>query len=143
MTEHEMLSSLPSGVLNDTNKGVLDYIKDLSAHDGVASELINALRPLGDVQVYCPDPASFRYVVAATNNIIFGIAHGMDTVAFRLDPVTREKALLSGCKEHPGLAGDWVWVNPQRGDWPAVDFKFWARKSYVYIRESSRTINTG
>ena len=134
-----MINTVPEELQNDANNQVLKYIKDLSAHDGVADELINSVKPLGDVQIFCPDPESFRYVAASTNNIIFGVALGQDTVAFKLNDEFKDKALLTGCKLLPKLGNNWVWVNPHSGDWPQVDFLFWARKSYVSTREAVTT----
>ncbi len=131
-----MSESVPSDIKISENEDVLNFIQDLSAHDGVASILVESVKPLGDVQIYCPDWATYRYVVVSTMNIIFGVAYGMNTVAFKLSPEFLEKALVSGCKELPELGSDWVWVNPNSGDWPEVDFKFWARKSYVCTRKS-------
>ena len=130
-----MLSKVPEELLNKENDEVLKYIQDLSAHDGVADELVKSVNPLGDVQVFCPDWESFRYVVVSTNNIIFAVALGQDTVAYRLNAEFKEKALLTGCKLYPQLGESWVWVNPYSGDWPRVDFTFWARKSYLGTRE--------
>jgi hypothetical protein len=132
-----MFTKVPEELLNKENEEVLKYIQDLSAHDGVADELVKSVKPLGDVQVYCPEWESFRYVVVSTCNIIFGVALGQDTVAYLLNDEFKEKALLTGCMLYPQLGESWVWVNPYSGDWPRVDFTFWARKSYVSTRETA------
>jgi hypothetical protein len=134
-----MLTEVPEELVNMENAQVLKYVQDLSAHDGVADELVKSVKSLGDVQVYCPEWASFRYVVVATNNIIFGAALGQNTVAYRLNDEFKEKALVTGCKLYPQLGESWVWVNPYSGDWPRTDFTYWARKSYLVARESLAT----
>jgi len=131
-----MLTEIPKELQNDVNKKVLKYVQDLSAHDGVVDELIDSVKPLGDVQIFCPEPESFRYYIASTNNVIFGVALGQNTVAFRLNDEFKEKALLTGCKLYPELGDNWVWINPFSGDWPQIDFTYWARKSYVIARDA-------
>ena len=44
------------------------------------------------MQLFCPDLAGYRYVLAATKRIVFGFAVGMSTVAFRLDPRMKNRA---------------------------------------------------
>ena len=56
--------------------------------------LLDAVQPLGDVQLYCPDLAAYRYVIAATNAVVFGFAVGMSTVSFRFD----ERMTARRCK---------------------------------------------
>ena len=65
-----MLSNTPKELLNEINEDVLKYIQDLSAHDGVVEELVISTKPLGDVQVFCPDWKSFRYVVSTHVKLI-------------------------------------------------------------------------
>ena len=90
---------------------MLTFVNGLSAHSDIADALLKSVEPLGDVQTYCPDPVQFKYVVVSTKGIIFGLAAGMNQVAFRLNPLFRD-------------------------DWPEVDLTFWARKAYVLARES-------
>jgi hypothetical protein len=61
----------------------------------------------------------------------------MDTIAFKLDPRMRERALLTGGIPWPECGEDWVAVLHHRpdDDWPKVDVTFWARKAYVRARE--------
>ena len=119
------------------NKQVLAYVKDLSAHSDVTDTLLAAIKPLGDVQVFCPDFAAYRYVVVSTKGVVFGFAIGMDTIAFRLDERMKSRALSTGgipCQE---CGDDWIAVMHKRqdSDWPAVDVRFWALKAYVHARE--------
>jgi len=119
-----------------TNAGVLAYVEKLSAHTDVASALIEALQPLGDVQLFCPDPTRCRYVVAASATVIFAFATGMNQLGFRLDALLRTRALLSGAAACPQCGEDWVCFTLFRDDWPAPDLPFWARKAYVFARQT-------
>ena len=131
-----MMRPVPDALQGGVNAQVLSWLADKSAHDEVATALINASRQLGDVQVFCPDPQQFRYVVVATRGVIFGVAAGMNCVSFRLDPVLRERALLSGATGEDGLGPEWVSFTLFRSDWPAPDLPFWALKAYALARES-------
>jgi len=118
------------------NAAVLRHVESLSAHSDSVDVLTRAVKPLGDVQLFCPDWQSYRYVVASTDNIIFALAVGMSTIAIRLDPAMKERALETGAEAYPACGDDWVSILPHRSDsdWPAVDVPFWARKAYVYAR---------
>ena len=91
---------------------------------------------MGDVQIVCPDPARYRYVIASTDNIVFGFAVGMNRIVFRLDERMKERALITGGMECPECGDEWVAVVHELpdSDWPAVDVRFWAQKRYVHAR---------
>jgi hypothetical protein len=129
---------IPSSLFNNANRKVLAYLADKSAHSDIADVLRAAVKPLGDVQLFCPDWQAYRYVVASTEGTIFGVALGMDTVAFRLDPRMRSRALATGGEALTECGDEWVAVVHRLpdSDWPAVDVAFWARKAYVHARES-------
>ena len=130
--------SIPATLINPINAPVLAHVKDLSAHSDIADPLLAAVKPLGDVQVFCPDALAYRYVVVSTNGIIFGFAVGMHTIAFRLDRRMKLRALATGAVACPECGDDWVSVLPlgSDADWPAVDLRFWALKAYVHARET-------
>ncbi|HOX59949.1 MAG TPA: hypothetical protein P5205_21835 [Candidatus Paceibacterota bacterium] len=130
-----MAQDVPAGLQASINRQVLDHLEGLSAHSDVAEALTAALRPLGDVQVFCPDPQRSRYVAASTKGIIMAFAVGMNTVAFRLDERMKSRALASGGMPYVQCGGDWVSFTLFRSDWPRVDLEFWARKAYVATRE--------
>jgi hypothetical protein len=132
-----MPANIPAQLLNEQNTGVLAYLQDLSAHSDIADVLLEAVHPLGDVQIFCPDSAGYRYVVASTNGTIFGFAVGMGTIAFRLNERMKSRALQTGGIPCPSAGPEWVAVQHDRpdADWPAVDVRFWARKAYVHARE--------
>jgi hypothetical protein len=124
--------------LNTTlNRRVLQYLHDKSAHSDVTEALTTALKPLGDLQFFCPDREQYRYVVASTRNVIFAFAVGMNTIAFRLDERMKPHALASGAESYPDCGEDWVAFTLFRDDWPKPDLEFWARKSYAAAREAS------
>ena len=117
------------------NRPVLRYLEGLSAHSDIVDALGTALKPLGDVQRFCPDPQAYRYEAASTRGIIFAVAVGMNTIGFRLDDRLKRRALASGGAPFPECGPDWVSFTLFRDDWPRVDLEFWARKAYVAARE--------
>jgi hypothetical protein len=129
--------SIPPGLDHPLNRAVLAHVAPLSAHSDLADVLQAAVKPLGDVQLFCPDWQSYRAVVVSTKGIVFGFATGMDTVAFRLDPRMRSRAVQTGGLAYPACGDDWVAVLHHRpdSDWPAVDVRFWALKAYGHVRE--------
>jgi len=133
-----MGQSLPATLINRINAPVLAHVKNLSAHSDIAEPLLAAVKPLGDVQSFCPEPSAYRYLVVSTNGIIFGLALGMNTLAFRLDARMKLRALATGAKAYPECGENWVSVLPlgNDADWPAVDLRFWALKAYAHARET-------
>ncbi len=128
---------VPPELVIPSNAAVLRYIEKLSAHSDIAEVLTSAVKPLGDVQLFCPDWQSYRSVVASTKGVIFGFAAGMHTIAFRLDPRMKERALQTGAEYLPECGEEWVSVvhHLPDSDWPTVDVPFWARKAYVHARD--------
>lgn len=135
--KNKMLLPLPAALESPTNRPVLAHLADQSAHSDIASVLADAVQPLGDVQLFCPDSARYRYVVASTRNVIFGFASGMDVLAFRLDEKLLARALVTGGVAQRECGPGWVRFVLFRNDWPKVDAEFWARKAYVHARESA------
>ena len=130
-----MLLDIPRDLETLLNRPVLRHIEGLSAHSDVVDALATALKPLGDVQRFCPDPAEYRYEVASTRGIIFAVAFGMSTIGLRLDEHIRSRALVSGGVVLPECGPEWVSFTLFRDDWPRIDLEFWARKAYVAARE--------
>ena len=91
-----MKQDIPQDLKNRINESVLGFIKDYSAHSDIGDALLKAVAPLGDVQTYCPDASQYRYILASTKNIIFGFAVGMNTIAFRLNPLFKKRAMETG-----------------------------------------------
>jgi hypothetical protein len=129
------MKDIPRDLMHTLNEPVLRYIRDLSAHGDVAEALLESVKPLGDVQTFCPDPSQYRYIVVSTQQIIFGFAVGMNEIVFRLDARMKNRALATGGVAFPICGDDWICFTPFRDDWPTVDLPFWARKAYVYARE--------
>lgn len=136
-SDSNMGQEIPASLINRTNAPVLAHLRDLSAHSDIAEVLITAVNGLGDVQIFCPDSAAYRYVVVSTQGIVFGFCVGMSTIAFRLDERMKQRALVTGAMPYPDCGHDWVCVTPHGGDdWPKVDVPFWALKAYVHARET-------
>ena len=104
----------PSELSTAKNQGVLAHLEGKSAHSDIAQVLMDAVKPLGDVQLYCPNWHSYRYVIASTKGVIFGFAIGMNTIAFRLDEKMKSRALLTGGIEYPECGEEWVEVVQHR-----------------------------
>jgi hypothetical protein len=131
------VESIPAALENRVNEAVLAHVKDLSAHPDIADILLASVKRLGDVQTFCPDVASYRYYVVSTNGVIFGLAVSC-TIAFRLSPKMKSRALITGGVPYPACGDEWVAiVHRHESDWPEVDVKFWALKAYVFVREGA------
>jgi hypothetical protein len=116
----------------EENRSVLQHISGLSAHSDVAEALEIAIEPLGAAHTYCPDPDNYRYLVAYANETVFSYAVGMGTVAFRLSPDLKYKAIKSGGEAVDSIDNKWVAFALFRSNWPEVDVRFWARKAYLF-----------
>lgn len=130
-----MTGNVPAELENRINRRVLRHIEGMSAHSDISDALQTALKPLGDVQLFCPDWHRYRYVAASTRGVIFAFALGMDMIGFRLDGRMKTRALASGAMPCPECGPEWVSFTVFRDDWPKVDLEFWARKAYVAARE--------
>ena len=95
-----MSQDLPRELARAVNQSVLAHLEGKSAHSDIAQVLTDAVKPLGDVQLFCPNWHDYRYVAASTKGVIFGFAIGMNTVAFRLDEKMKQRALLTGGIEY-------------------------------------------
>src|SRR5262245_61393887 len=113
-----MLKPLPDSLNNPTNEKVLAFLSGQSAHSDIGDALVKATKPLGDVQIYCPDAAQYKYLIVATTGIIFGFAVGMKAIGFRLSPIFKERALKTGADERTELGPEWVSFEVFRNDWP-------------------------
>lgn len=128
------MNPIPENLYNDRNQDVLAYLSKTSAHSDVAEALLNSCRPLGDFHHYCPNPKQYLYIAVYTRDTIFGFATGVSTIAFRLDTEFESRAIATGANQVAELYG-WVSFELFRNDWPSVDLKFWALKSYTKVRE--------
>jgi hypothetical protein len=131
-----MMQDIPPALLVEANRTVLAHLEGKSTHSDIGDALLTSLKPLGDVQLYCPDWNQCRYVIASTQNFIFGFAVGMNTIVFRLDDLMASRALATGGTAYLECGQNWIAFNPFRHDWPRVDLEFWARKAYVCAREN-------
>jgi hypothetical protein len=126
---------IPPELMTEANQAVFAHLGVMSAHSDIAEALASAVKPLGDVQLFCPDWGAYRYVAVSTRTMVFGFAIGMDTIAFKLDGVLRSRALTTGGFAYSACGPEWVSFVPFRADWPKVDLEFWALKAYVQARE--------
>jgi len=128
------MDQLPDILNFEKNRSVLEYLSGQSAHSDVAEALRIAIEQLGAAQTYCPDPGSFRYLVAYVNETVFSYAAGMKTIAFRLSSDFKKKAIKTGGEALDFVGNEWVAFELFRNDWPEVDVRFWARKAYLFAR---------
>src|SRR3990172_2758008 len=113
-----MTRKIPAELDTSINRQVLNHVDGMSAHSDVADALEAALKPLGDVQIFCPDLRQYRYVVASTKGVIIALAIGMNTIGFRLDERMKARALASGGVLYPECGNEWVSFTLFRDDWP-------------------------
>jgi hypothetical protein len=119
---------------DEVNRDVLGFLHGRSAHSDVADALRDAVGPLGDVQIDCPNWSEYRYVTVSTKGIIFGFAIGMETIGLRVGPL-KERAIRTGADDLPQAGEHWAEFTLWRPDWPRPDLEFWARKAYLFARE--------
>ena len=87
-----------------------------SAHSDVAEALIRSADQLDGVSHYCPDPASYAFVVLHQSNlVIFGLAYGQSRLAYRLPEDQIEQAVEEGASRATKLGEGWVLFEP----WPS------------------------
>ena len=125
---------VPIELVTKLNRAVLAHVCEKSAHSDVADAFLTAVKPLGDVQLFCPDWQQYRYVAASTKSVIFGCALGMNTIIFRVDDQLKTRALITGGAVYPECGTNWASFTLFRADWPGVDLRFWASKAYLYAR---------
>ena len=126
---------VPATLRIPVNEKVLALVNGWYAHADVAEALGQAVAQLGDVQTFCPNPASHRYVLVSTRGVIFGFASGTSNIAFRLDPLFETRAVITGARHMPEVGPEWASFTLFQNDWPAPDVAFWARKAYAFARE--------
>jgi hypothetical protein len=126
------MEQLPDKLNSEKNRPVLEYLSGQSAHSDIAEALEIAIAPLGSAHTYCLDPENYRYLVAYANETVFSFAAGMITIAFRLSPDFKQKAIRTGGEALDSIGDEWVAFDLFRNDWPEVDVRFWARKAYLF-----------
>jgi len=100
------------------NRLVLDYLvrNHPSAHSDVVTEMLLAAEGIADKggkDWFCPDPQQFAYCLLHTSGgVVFALAVGMSTLAFRLPEELREEALAEGAQAFPELGEEWLSFYP-------------------------------
>ena len=128
------LQPLPASVHNDKNHDIMMFLQAKSAHSDLADVLVEAVAPLGDVQLYSSEPANYGYIVLTTQDVVFAVAYGMSQIGLRLDETFKGRALETGGLNATEIGLDWVAFEMFRTNYPAVDLLFWARKAYLIAR---------
>jgi hypothetical protein len=113
------------------NRAIVTFIERMnpSAHDDIASILISSAKDLPDVRWYCPDTARYAYVVLHTpRSRIFGIAFGMDALAFRLPRLLHPDALAADGTVYAEIDDEWI----QWRRTTMLDTKRWCKGAHDY-----------
>jgi len=129
------LIPIPEGLNREINSTVLTCLSGHSAHSDVTEALMIAIAPLGDAKTFCPDSSNYQYLAVYANDTIFAYAINLQTVAFRLSPTFKHRAIKTGGETLENLENGWVAFDIFRSDWPEVDIEFWARKAYLFALE--------
>lgn len=106
---------IPSGWRTEENASVLEFLEQAnpSAHSDVGEELWRAAAGLADVRTHCPDSGHYAFVVLIDREgRIFGLAHGMDRLAFRLPADALDAARADGGSDCPDLGDGWMAFRP-------------------------------
>ena len=106
-----MTWGVPAALRVPWNDAVLAYLgrEAPSAHSDVASELSLAAAGIPGARAYCPDPARYAWVLLYTpEGRVFGLAAGMDLVAFRLGPHEAVAALREGAERAERIGPGWI-----------------------------------
>jgi hypothetical protein len=108
------------------------FFLPLSAHSDVTSELLTALRRLGEYEIRYA-PRNFGAAYAVTKSTLFCGAVAMKATYWRLRPKDVSVALATGAVRAP-LGDDWVMIELFRSAWPRPDLPFWALRAYDFAR---------
>ena len=97
------------------NRDVIEFIRVANpfAHSDVGTRMIDTVKGLENAHYYCPAWGNLAYVVLHTESSrIFGIAYGMDGLAFRLPQPSIPEALVDRGKVDSKIGEDWICFNP-------------------------------
>jgi len=107
---------IPGKIDVPDNRNVLNFVRDLSAHSDLRDWLWEILKQYKDVEVFCPDPSHYRYVVVYVGSRIFAFAASMSNIYLRLDPESRRDALTKGALADEVPDNSWVYFRLWQGD---------------------------
>ena len=114
------------------NPRVKNHFQALSAHSDVGTELLAALKPLGEYEVQ-GGGAKFAALYCTTKDIVFCAASGMSDIYWRLRPSDVGIALAAGAQT-TDLGPEWVKFTLFRANWPQPDLAHWALRAYDFAR---------
>jgi hypothetical protein len=129
-----MTAEPPKDLQTPLNADLLRFVAGKSAHSDVSQALDEAMRSLGDVQEFCPEPSQYRYVLYSTQGVVFAFAVGMDAIGLRVGPSCLERAIRAGASGMAEIGEDWALFTLFRSNCPDVDLKFWALEAYAFAR---------
>src|SRR5205085_538805 len=122
------------------NYHVVRYLEEHHppAHSDVAEELIIASKDVPDRRWHCPDGLNCSYIFFHTQGVVYALAVGQTTLAFRLPEHRITEALRTGGESFEQAGSGWVAFNPFRVEIPTIqmraDMKCWCEAAYEHAR---------
>lgn len=122
---------MPSGTMLQ-NPEVAAHFEKLGAHSDVSSEVLSAVKGLGEHEVrHGSNEYPALYVV--TRDVAFCAASGMSSTFWRLRPSDIEIAMRTGA-DRTVLGPEWVEFRLYQAGWPKLDLPHWALRAYDFAR---------
>ena len=128
-----MRKSIPTHLLNDTNKTVLEYLEGKSAHSDTVEVWGKSLDPFEGVAFFCPDTDNFEFFIAYYGNTIIGYVEGMQKISYRLSNSACLKAKVSGGIVEKEIGKNWVSFRIFQNKLVEPDIKLWAKYAYEAV----------
>jgi hypothetical protein len=114
------------------NPEVAAHFEKLSAHSDVSSEVLSALKRLGEYEVRYGS-SDFPALYAVTRDTVFCGASGMGSTYWRLRPSDIDIAVRTGA-DRTELGPEWVEFRLYQLGWPRLDLPHWALQAYDFAR---------
>jgi len=117
------------------NPEIATYFDKLAAHSDASSEVLSAVKELGEYEVrYGSKPSEYPALYVVTRNIAFCAASGMCSTYWRLRPSDVDIAARTGA-DRTGLGPEWVEFKLYQLGWPKLDMPHWALRAYDFARK--------
>lgn len=119
---------------NPVNHRALGYLRGLSAHSDAAEPLCLAVQNLSGAETWCAHPLRYGYVIAYTDDIVFGFVAGMQGLCLRLPADAMRGAIDEGAQAFEEAGDDWVFIAlfDQNRRVPRV--QYWIETAYAHAK---------
>jgi hypothetical protein len=114
------------------NPAIAAHFETLGAHSDVSSEVLAALKKLGEHEVR-HGASDYPALYVVTRNIVFCGASGMSSTYWRLMPADIDIAVRTGA-DRTELGPEWVEFRLYQAGWPKLDLAHWALRAYDFAR---------